>query len=75
VKPGSFERETSRGMVGHERAEQIEAKARADAQAGNYAPPPFEPEGASYWACRQAEFARCVYDFQYGSTTRKLERA
>lgn len=46
MKPGSFDPATCRELVGDERARSIEAKARADADAGILQGP---SSGGSYW--------------------------
>lgn len=64
MTPKSFDAETSREMVGDERARTIETKARADADAGVY-DPPAAAEALSFWGQYQEEFARVVYSAQY----------
>lgn len=63
MTPKSFDPTTSREMVGDDRARVIEAKARADADAGRYEPP--EASGSTYWARCQDEFATFVYIDQH----------
>lgn len=73
MTPGSFDAETSREMVGHERALVIEAKARVDADKGTFDPPAMT-EG-SYWSRCQGEFDFAVYKAQYDKRIEKAARA
>ena len=59
-------------MVGDERARIIEAKARADADTGTYAPP--EGDSKTYWGQAQDEFARRVYIDQHHKRTERIAR-
>lgn len=68
MTPGSFDPVTSREMVGDQRSRSIEAKARADADAGRFDPPAYS-ENASYWGQAQDEFARRVYIQQHERRT------
>jgi hypothetical protein len=73
MTPRSFDPQTSREMVGDERARTIEAKARQDADSGIYSPP--EPSGfVTYWGQAQDEFARAVYAAQWGKRKARNER-
>lgn len=68
MTPGSFDHATSREMVGDERSRTIEAKARADADAGHFEPPA-DSASTSYWGQAQDEFARRVYIQQHERRT------
>ncbi len=72
LNPKSFDPETSREVIGDERARAIEAKARADADKGveAFAPPPYT-ETRTYWGGCREEFARRVYLAQF---TKRLQR-
>lgn len=72
MTPGSFDPVTARAVVGDEEARAIEAKARADANAGAYSPPPVS--GATYWAKVQAEMRVVVYREQFKKRTDRNQR-
>jgi hypothetical protein len=69
---GSFDCKTARDVVGDESARRIEAKARADADAGVFQIPPFE--GDTYWDQLRSEMARIVYREQYTKRLLRNER-
>lgn len=64
MNPLSFDQITSRECVGDKLAREIEAKARADADVGNYSPPK-DAGGKSYWSQCQSSFEFIVYHAQY----------
>ncbi len=71
MTPGSFDAETSREMVGHERALVIEAKARVDADKGTFDPPAMT-EG-SYWSrCQGEKAARATEEVTVDPALQKL---
>lgn len=74
MTPRSFDYDTSREMVGHERALTIEDRARRDAEADNYAPPPGRP-GGTYWDQAQSSFEWVTYNAVYFKRREKIERA
>lgn len=74
MKPGSFDPETSREMVGHDRALVIEKKAREDAESGTYDPPP-KTQAKTYWDECQNSFELVVYYAQYVKRLAKIEKA
>lgn len=64
MNPLSFDQITSRECVGDKLAREIEAKARSDADVGNYSPPK-DTTDKSYWAQCQSSFELVVYHAQY----------
>ena len=72
MKPGSFDPETAREMVGDESARVIEAKARTDADAGVFDP----PKGAArtYWDAVQDKMRHIVYAEQHKKRTERNAR-
>lgn len=73
MTPKSFDPETARHMVGDERARNIEARARADADNGK--PEVLEQlNPLTYWAQVQHAFERVVYDTQYQRRVQRNQR-
>ena len=72
MTPGSFDATTAREVVGDSHARVIEAKARADADAGAF-DPPARADG-TYMARWQAEMRRAVYLAQYSKRKARNER-
>ncbi len=72
MTPGSFDLATAREIVGDEQARRIEAKARADAEAGDYRPP--ADAGVSYWSQVRAQMDEIVYHNQYAKRRARIER-
>lgn len=73
MKPGSFDQETAREMVGDERARVIEAKARVDADEGNYSPPE-QPAARTYMDGVNAGMERVVYRTQFNKRVERNKR-
>lgn len=73
MTPGSFDPETSREMVGHDRALGIEKKARNDADKGIFDPPP-KAIAKTYWDSCQNDFQYVTYCAQYEKRIAKRER-
>lgn len=71
MTPGSFDPITAREITGDELARTIEAKARQDADAGNFEPPAVD--AATYWDKVQKEMRFVVYREQY--TKRRARNA
>lgn len=74
MKSNVFDSQTSRIMVGHERALVIEKKAREDAEKGTYDPPP-PVLTKTYWDKCQDSFELVVYHAQYTKRLAKKEKA
>lgn len=74
MTPRSFDAITSREMTGDGQARGIEAKARADADRGQYDPPPRHEPGNSYWADCQLEFKFQTYFAQYSKRLARNQR-
>lgn len=72
IRPGSFDTETARHMLGDERARAIEAKAREDAGAGLWLAP--ECVGGSYLDGIRNAFERSVYANQWGRRDERNKR-
>lgn len=72
MKPKSFDLDTAKEIVGDERKRTIEAKARADADAGKYEPPP-ETTG-SYWSQISGNMDWMVYTMTHGKRLERIER-
>lgn len=70
MKPGSFDIDTAKELVGDERMRPIEAKARTDADAGRFDPP--ASIAKTYWGGVQDETARRVY---ISAHHKRMERA
>jgi hypothetical protein len=73
MTPGSFDAETSREMVGDERARKLEEKARTDADDKRY-DPPLGIVGSTYWSNCMTEFARVTYITQWRKRTERNQR-
>jgi hypothetical protein len=73
MTPKSFDAETSREMTGDTRARSIEAKARADADAGRFDPPTVG-EFKTYWGQCQETFALVVYESQHKKRLERIAR-
>lgn len=71
--PGSFDPDTSREMVGHDRALSIEKKARDDADNGKFDPPP-KAVARTYWDSCQNDFQYVTYCAQYEKRMAKIKR-
>ena len=85
MTPLSFDADTSKEMVGHERTLVIEAKARKDADASfasrddrdhlHFDPPAKRSDASSYWGEVQYNFERKIYFSQYTARYDKHVRA
>lgn len=74
MTPGSFDPTTAREMVGDQRAREIEAKARRDADEGVFTPPAPAAALGTYWAACQETFERVVYAEQHARRLKRLAR-
>ena len=72
MTPGSFDPTTAREITGDELARSIEAKARHDADAGNFSPPTVD--GATYWDKAQSEMRVVIYREQYAKRLARNNR-
>lgn len=72
MKPGAFDAQTAREIVGDDESRVIEANARNDAEAGMYSPP--IGSGETYWGQVQAQMRAIVYGDQYRRRMARLER-
>jgi hypothetical protein len=73
MTPGSFDSVTAREMVGDQQARIIELKARQDADANNYAPPEYGPDGTYFYKVMK-EMERVVYSEQFKKRTERNKR-
>ena len=63
MTPGAFDPETAREVIGDERARDIEAKARKDADSSTFDPPSTSVD--IYWSSVQKEMESVLYCQQY----------
>lgn len=72
ITPLAFDATTAREIVGDHQARIIEAKARLDADVGQYSPPS-EP-ATTYWGHVTNEMRSIVYTQQYNKRSARLKR-
>lgn len=72
MTPGSFDTRTAREVLGDSRAQAIEQKARADADAREYRPP--KVAGETYFTQVLASLEVTLYAEQYIKRTARSER-
>lgn len=72
MTPGSFDPATAREVIGDGFSRTIEAKARADADAGIFDPP--SAEGATYWDAAQKHMQASIYCEQHAKRMARNER-
>ena len=72
MTPLSFDAQTAREIVGDAEARVIEAKARADADAGGWDAP--KVDGVTYWSKVQAQMSVIVYREQFFKRKARNER-
>ena len=70
--PGSFDSATAREVLGDDAARDIEAKARRDAAAGTFSPPPVAQGG--YWGSVVAAMQDVIYREQHAKRTARNAR-
>ena len=73
ITPGSFDAVTAKDIVGDTRMRTIEAKARADAEAGTYDPPPTKKTG-TYWSQVDSSMEVVLYAETYKKRLARLAR-
>lgn len=72
MTPGSFDHATCRAVIGDDESRLIEAKARADADAGSYNPP--DQDGETYWHLVQSAMRIVIYNEQHTKRKARNER-
>lgn len=72
MTPNSFDLENCKEMIGDERLRQVEAKARADAETGIYAP--FPHVFVTYMGKVKEDMEDIVYAAAYKKRLERLER-